>query len=85
MRKTPPLRPNHTDPRSMPEPDAFVPNRSGPPDNEGSETTAEFISSNKARGALSSEEGTSGDTLLPMLIGGLGLTTFGLTVVFLIV
>ena len=44
-----------------------------------------IISSDDARGGLGAEEGTSGDTLLPMLIGGLVLTVVGVIVVWMIV
>lgn len=42
------------------------------------------MSSKDARGALSPGEQTSGDTLLPMLIGGLALIVIGVIAVFLI-
>ena len=49
------------------------------------EDEQKVISTDDARGALSPEEVTAGDTLLPMLIGGLVLTILGIIVVLLIV
>ncbi len=42
------------------------------------------VTENAARGALGSDETKLGDTLLPMLIGGLILAVVGLSAVFLI-
>ena len=56
----------------------------GPSNREGGRATAASISSNNARGAADSGEGTSGDTLLPMLVGGLALIIIGVIVVFLL-
>ncbi len=86
MPESPPSRRNHSPAsRSVPGQVALATNSSEPSDNEGSEATAESMSSNSARGALSSGEGTSGDTLLPMLIAGLALIVLGVLAVFLIV
>jgi len=59
-------------------------NGTSEPNGKGAKDTLASISSNTARGALSSEEGTSGDTLLPMLIGGLALIVLGIIVVFVL-
>lgn len=43
-----------------------------------------IISEDDARGALAPEEGTVGDTLLPMLIAGIGLAVIGAIVVLMV-
>lgn len=43
------------------------------------------ISADAARGGLGTEKVSSGDTLLPMLVGGLALIVIGVIVVLMIV
>jgi hypothetical protein len=59
-------------------------NGSNDPNDESATDTLASISSNSARGGLSSDDGSSGDTLLPMLIGGLALIVLGIIVVFFV-
>jgi hypothetical protein len=56
-----------------------------PPSSDQDSDPAPTISSDHARGSLSPEEGSRGDTLLPMLVGGLVLIVLGIGVVFLVV
>jgi hypothetical protein len=50
-----------------------------------SELAKGWISSDHARGGLGPDEGSSGDTLLPMLIGALVLIVIGIGAVLLLV
>lgn len=72
--------------RKSPEPVEDEPgaNGRGPSNVEGATATRASISSKNARGAGDFGEGTSGDTLLPMLLGGLALIIVGVIVVFLL-
>lgn len=56
---------------------------STPADQDG-DPAPTSISSDHARGSLSPEEGSRGDTLLPMLVGGLVLIVVGIGAVFLV-
>jgi hypothetical protein len=49
------------------------------------QSTKRSISSDDARGSLSPEEGSRGDTLLPMLVGGLVLAVIGIGAVLFFV
>lgn len=55
------------------------------PDAASSELAKGWISSDHARGGLGPDEGSSGDTLLPMLIGALVLIVIGIGAVLLLV
>jgi hypothetical protein len=73
MRKSPP-----------PIEDEAQANGSSGANDDGAKDTLASISSNSDRGSLSSDEGTSGETLLPMLIGGLALIVLGTIIVFIL-
>jgi hypothetical protein len=68
--------------RSLTEPPALSPvevTRSGKRDGE---PKARWISSDDARGSLSPEEGSRGDTLVPMLVWGLVLIVLAIGAVY---
>jgi len=52
---------------------------------QDSQPVTSSISSDDARGSLGPEEGSQGDTLLPMLIGALVLSVLGIGVVCLVI
>jgi hypothetical protein len=56
-----------------------------PSADQDSDPAQSSISSDDARGSLSPEEGSRGDTLLPMLVGALVLIVLGIGAVFLVV
>jgi len=55
-----------------------------PPSADQDSDPAPTISSDDARGSLSPEEGSRGDTLLPMLVGALVLIVLGIGAVLLV-
>jgi len=55
------------------------------PADQDRDPAATLISTDHARGSLSPEEGSRGDTLLPMLVGGLVFIILGIGAVLLVV
>jgi hypothetical protein len=70
--------------RSRTEPPASSTINLARPADRDSDPGTRPISSDDARGSLSPEEGSRGDTLLPMLVGGLVLMVLGIGTVLLV-
>jgi hypothetical protein len=70
--------------RSRTEPPASSTINLARPADQDSDPGTRPISSDDARGSLSPEEGSRGDTLLPMLVGGLVLMVLGTGIVLLV-
>ena len=85
MPRSPPSRRNHSPAsRAAPEKFPLATNSGGQPKDEHSDSAAGSMPSANVRGALSPEEQTSGDTLLPMLVGGLVLIVLAVIALFVL-